>query len=184
MRDQIRAAGIAALIALAGPATAQEAAEGDSPAQPQAYVKETFQDWRMTCAQVEGGREACNMQQLMQDRNGNPVAQVTLAALGANAAPAVAAIEFAAPLETLLSSGLRLRIDDGQQQRYPFTFCTPQACVVRAALNAQQIAQYKAGAKADVAITPLAAPDQTVDLTLSLSGFTAAFDALQAQLGN
>ena len=40
------------------------------------------------------------------------------------------------------------------------------------------LAAFKAGSKATLTIVPMAAPDQTVDLTISLTGFTAGFEAI------
>lgn len=154
--------------------------ETDPPAQPQAYVKETFKDWRVVCVTAGNGEEACNLQQLLRDGNGNPVSQVSIAPLPPAAAPRAAAIEIATPLETLLSEDLRLGVDTAAAKRYRFTFCTPQACHARFALTAEEVAAFKAGKSAKVTIVPLLAPDQTVEITMSLAGFTAAFDSALA----
>ncbi|MBN2907162.1 MAG: invasion associated locus B family protein [Rhodobacteraceae bacterium] len=143
---------------------------------PQAYVKETFKDWRVVCVKLAEDRESCNMQQLMLDDNQNPVSQVSIAPLPPAAAPRAAAVEIAAPLETLLSEDLRLGVGDATPVRYRFSFCTTQACFARFALTADEVAAFKAGSAATVKIVPLAAPDQTANISMSLSGFTAAFD--------
>lgn len=154
--------------------------ETEAPAQPQAYVKETFKDWRVVCVKAGNGQESCNMQQLLRDGNDNPVSQVSIAPLPPAAAPRAAAIEIATPLETLLSEDLRLGVDTAAPKRYRFTFCTPQACYARFALTAEDVSAFKAGKSAKVTIVPLLAPDQTVDITMSLAGFTAAFDSVLA----
>jgi len=190
---------MAALVALSGPAWAQDtggdnAAQTEAPAEstapapeqpepPTPYVKESFQDWRIVCVQVNETRESCNMQQLLRDEGNNPVSQVSIAPMPAAAAPRAAAVEVATPLETLLSDDLRVQVDDGTPTRHRFTFCTRQACVSQFALTTQQVGEFKAGAEAKVTITPVVAPDQTVDLTMSLAGFTAAFESLKSQLG-
>lgn len=207
MRELIRPLGLAALVALAGPAFGQDtaagtaaetpaegsqtapapeadaapaeqqpAAQAEAPQLPEPYVKETFQDWRVICLKLPDGEESCNLQQLLKDANDNPVAQVSLAPLPPAAAPRAAGVEIATPLQTLLSEDLKLAIDTSAATVYRFTFCSPQACHARFALSADEIKAFKAGKAAKVTIVPLAAPDQTVDLTMSLAGFTAAYD--------
>ena len=43
-----------------------------------------------------------------------------------------------------------------------------------------ELAQFKRGAKARIVIVPASAPDAEVVLEISLSGFTAGFDAISA----
>ncbi|TCP42177.1 invasion associated locus B family protein [Rhodovulum marinum] len=210
MRELLKPLGLAALVALSGPAFAQDTAtpaapqtdsatppvadtaqidglpmgeseaETAAPAQPQAYVKDTFNDWRVVCVKGPEDRESCNMQQLLRDDNDNPVSQVSIAPLPPAAAPRAAAVEIATPLETLLSEDLRLAVDSSAAKRYRFSFCTPQACYARFALSAEDVAAFKAGKAATVTIVPLMAPDQTAKITMSLSGFTAAYDSVLA----
>lgn len=192
MRDILRLLAIVTVTGTALPVMAQEATgevaqapEAQAPAEttqgearPQAYVKETHSDWRIVCLKVSDDRETCTMQQLMRDGEGNAVSQVSIAPLPAAAAPRVALVEVATPLETLLSEDLRVGIDTSEPKVYRFSYCTPQACVARFALTAGDVAAYKAGGEAKVIITPLVAPDQLATITMSLSGFTASYDAL------
>ncbi|TCM83420.1 invasion associated locus B family protein [Rhodovulum steppense] len=206
MRELLRPLGLVALVALAGPASAQETGsdtapeaggapaataaeidslpmgEADEGDAPRAYVKEVFQDWQVVCVRLDEERESCNMQQLLRDANDNPVSQVSIAPLPPAAAPRAAAVEIATPIETLLSEDLRLGIDTAAPKRYRFTFCTPQACYARFALTAEEVAAFKAGRAAKVTIVPLVAPDQTAEIAMSLAGFTAAYDLTAATL--
>jgi invasion protein IalB len=52
-------------------------------------------------------------------------------------------------------------------------------CFARLGLTEENIDSMRAGDDATVALVPLPAPDQVVQLTASLSGFTAGFAALQ-----
>ncbi|SIO17137.1 Invasion protein IalB, involved in pathogenesis [Rhodovulum sp. ES.010] len=208
MRELLSPLGLAALLAFAPPALAQDSGEDgattpteaettgetagteDAAAaptqteaeQPQAYVRDTFTDWRVICAPVADGREACTMQQLLLDANENAVSKVSIAALPDAAAPRVAGIEIATPLETLLSRGLRIQIDASEPWTVPFTYCRPDSCIAQFSVEGQQLDALKAGAEAAVAIIPLRAPDQPQEVTMSLSGFTAAFESLQEML--
>lgn len=193
MRDLLRLPALLAAVFIAQSAAAQETQSedpGTAPAaappaesaaqgaQVQAYIKETHKDWRLVCLPVAEGRESCTMQQLMRDNSGNPVSQATFAPLPPAAAPRAAVVEIATPLETLLSEDLLIRIDSAEPKRYRFSYCTPQACIARFALTDEDVAAYKAGGEAIVTIAPLVAPDQRANITMSLSGFTAAFDAV------
>jgi invasion protein IalB len=52
-----------------------------------------------------------------------------------------------------------------------------QGCYARIGFTAEDITRYKAGKEAVISIVPVVAPDQRVSVTMSLRGFTAAFDA-------
>ena len=93
---------------------------------------------------------------------------------------AVAGATIVAPLETLLTANLTLSVDGTAARRYPFTFCNRAGCVARVGFTAEEVAQFKRGNSAQLSIVPAAAPDQTVDLAISLSGFTAGFDSTAA----
>lgn len=180
-------------LALAGPAMGQEEDTGDAapnetdtlplgqpvgPQPGQPYEKEVFTDWRIICARGPEDQETCNMQQLARDPQGNPVAQMSLVPLPAEAAPRAAAVEVVAPLETLLSGDLRIQVDDGEDRLYRFTFCNPEACFARFAFTQTEVDAFKAGGEATIKIVPLVAPDQLAEVTVSLRGFTAAYDSL------
>jgi invasion protein IalB len=80
------------------------------------------------------------------------------------------------PLETALPAQLTVTVDDGAPRRYPYAFCNPVGCYARIGLTEQDITAYKRGAVARLTIIPALAPDQKVELDLSLDGFTASFD--------
>jgi len=168
----------------AAPAPAAQA-PGDHANRPNAYVKETFTDWRIVCVKQpdDSDKESCTMQQLMVDTNDNPVSGVQVLPLPPAAAPNAAVVDIATPLETLLSGNLRFAIDTSPAKTYPFTYCLPDACHARFALSEEELAAMKAGAKATVTIVPLVARNQTVDIKMSLAGFTAAFDKMKELAG-
>ncbi|WP_373353655.1 invasion associated locus B family protein [Pseudoroseicyclus sp. CXY001] len=150
-------------------------ASGDSSTPGSAYVREEFQDWQMRCLVAEEGPDPCQLYQLLMNEDETPVAEFTLVPLPPGT-EAVAGAVVIVPLETQLTERLTISIDGGQARRYEYDFCNLGGCVARFGLTADQIASFKAGNAATVSIVPAAAPDQRVDLNLSLSGFTAAFD--------
>lgn len=140
------------------------------------FTRETIGAWEMRCIKVEEGEEEpCQMYQLMDDGQGAPVAEVSLFRLPPGG-KAVAGATIIVPLETALPSQLTVSIDGGKTRRYPYAFCNPVGCYVRLGLTNDDIAAFKRGNEATMVIVPALAPDQKVELTLSLEGFTASFD--------
>jgi invasion protein IalB len=145
------------------------------------YVAASFEDWEQRCVRTESGADPCQLYKLLKDAQGNSVAEFTVFGLPAGTeGPAIAGATFIAPLETLLTSGMRLQIDEGPSKAYPFTFCAQLGCVVRLGFTAEEVEGMKKGANAVITIVPFVAPDQTVTLTVSLKGFTAGLAAVDA----
>lgn len=152
------------------------APEPQEPQPGQQYLSEIHGDWAVRCLKVEEGDDPCQMYQLLNDTDGNAVAEIAIVVL-ADSGQAVAGATIVAPLETLLTEQLTLRVDGGQARRFPFNFCNVGGCVTRLGLTEQDIALFRRGAEATLRMVPAAAPDQDVTVTMSLSGFTAAFNA-------
>ncbi|SIN90155.1 invasion associated locus B family protein [Vannielia litorea] len=156
----------------------EEQAAAGGAGQP--YTKETHGDWELRCVQAgEAEAEQCQLYQLLNDEQGNSVAEINLFALPAGG-QAVAGANIVTPLETLLTEQVSLSVDGSQGKRYPYTFCTRIGCVARIGMTAQDVAGFKAGNAATLTLVPAGAPDQKVRLRVSLSGFTAGFTSLQA----
>lgn len=144
------------------------------------YVAQVSGDWELRCVKVAEGKEPCQLYQLLKDDKGNSVAEVNILTLP-EGQQAVAGATIVTPMETLLTEQLTLQIGSGEGKRYPFAWCAENlGCVVRLGFTADEVAAMKKGSAATVTIVPLAAPDQRVGLTMSLTGFTAGFDALVA----
>lgn len=165
----------------AAEAPAAEAPAGEAPADGpgSSYVKETFGAWELRCVRVAEGEEPCQLYQLLKDADGNSVAEIGMFSMP-EGGEAAAGATIIAPLETLLTAGLRLAVDSSEAKIYPFTFCSQMGCAARVGFTAEEVAAFKAGAKATLTIVPAVAPDQTVALEMSLSGFTAGYDAVAA----
>ncbi|MBM7067422.1 invasion associated locus B family protein [Actibacterium sp. 188UL27-1] len=159
---------------------------GDSDAQApetgpgSVYQKEISGDWEVRCVRVEEGQiEPCNLYQLLKDESGNNVAEITMFALPPGN-EAAAGAQIITPLETLLTRQITLRVDGGSAKRYQFSFCTRIGCFAQVGFTPQDVASFRAGNKATLTIVPVGAPDDvTVDLGVSLSGFTAGFKSIQ-----
>ncbi len=150
--------------------------DASAPQVGQTYTAETLGDWELRCIKGEEGQEEpCQMYQLMQDAEGTPVAEISIFRLP-EGGRAMAGATIIVPLETSLTQQLTLEIDGGQARRYPYAFCNPIGCYSRVGLVAEEVAQFRRGANAKLTIVPALAPDQKVELNMSLNGFTAAFE--------
>ncbi|WP_299686562.1 invasion associated locus B family protein [uncultured Tateyamaria sp.] len=141
----------------------------------QTYIQEKNGDWEMRCIRTEDGNDPCQMYQLMTDSEGTPVAEISIFRLP-EGGRAVAGATIIVPLETSLPEQLTMRVDAGQARRYPFAFCNTVGCYSRVGLVQEEVNSFRRGNAATVTIVPALAPDQKVELKLSLSGFTASFE--------
>lgn len=148
----------------------------DTPRPGDTYIRETFQDWSLRCVVVEDADDLCQMYQLLSDGNGSPVAEFTMFRLP-EGSQAAAGATIVVPLETALAEQLAIKVDDQTGRKYPYAYCNTIGCYARIGLTSADIDLYKRGAQAVLSIVPIAAPDQRVNVTLSLKGFTAAFEA-------
>jgi len=161
------------------------AAQAETPASAQpadgpgsVYLKGTEGDWEMRCIRVEAGQtEPCQMYQLLKDDKGNSVAEISVFPL-ATGQKAVTGATVSVPLETLLTDNLVIQVDSGKPRIYPYTWCDRQSCVARVGFTAEDLAALKGGNKATMTIVPVIAPDQKVNLSISLKGFTKSYDSM------
>ena len=152
---------------------------GGAPGAP--YTVAKFEAWEQRCVKGDAGIETCQLYMLLKDASGVATAEFALFGLPAGSeGPAVAGATFIAPLETLLTTGMSLQIDGGEAKAYPFSVCTQIGCVARLGFTAEEVQALKNGANATITVVPYVAPDQRVDLTLSLAGITAGLAAVDA----
>ena len=190
MRSFLTSSLLISSLVLGSTGLAQEAAVDDSsdfdigqsvePAIGEAYVRETSGDWAVRCVKVpEGEAERCNLYQLLLNDEGVSVAEFSLFRLP-EGGQVVAGATIVAPLETFLPEQLTLSVDGANARRYPFRFCNPAGCVARVGFSQAEIDEMKRGATGNLRIVPAAAPTSEVILSISLTGFTAAYDSIVA----
>lgn len=149
----------------------------------QPYIKETHGDWEIRCIRTENNLDPCQLyQRIFQQIEGSdektPIAEMTVFPLLQQQGDAVAGGSISAPLETLLTEMVRFQIDSGEARRYPFRYCAQIGCYASMGFTAADISGLKGGNVARVAIVPVVAPDQQIVLEVSLTGFTAGYNAL------
>lgn len=152
------------------------APEGTEPQVGQAYARDTFGDWTLRCVKTPDNKDPCELYQLLKDKDGGAVAETSVLPMSQDVA---AVVTFVAPLETDLQAGLGMQIDANKAARYPFMLCAPVGCISRIGMTDAEIAALKKGKAASVSVLPFGArPEQMVSLNLSLTGFTAGYDAM------
>ncbi len=145
------------------------------------YVKEKSGDWEISCLKAENGEDPCAMVQVLSGQQGEPIAEITVGKLPEGGA-AVAWANVIVPLETLLQAQLALSIDGAPRKLYNYHHCVPVGCVAQLGLTQGDVDAMKAGTKAVLSLVPARFPDQILDMEMSLSGFTSAFDGLSVNL--
>ncbi len=142
------------------------------------YTSGEHGDWQQRCIRTESGADPCQLYQLLRDDNGNAVAEISVFPLP-EGQQASAGATVITPLETLLTRQLTMSVDGNQAKRYPFDFCAEAGCFARIGFTDADVTAFRRGVEAVLTIVPAAAPDQTIDLSVSLSGFTAGYDAVR-----
>lgn len=158
------------------------------PGEP--YVADIFRDWQVRCirAEQDATPDRCEMFQLLEEENGNPVAEFRIAAALVDDGETVANATILTPLDTLLSPGLQVRVDDAEPAVVPFAFCRPIGCFVQLSLTAENISQFENGADTQVVLFALVRDEigqmggSPVPTSASLRGFTAAFASVQERM--
>lgn len=135
----------------------------------------TYKDWEVHCIK---GTDTCAMQQVGSTAQEERALYITIQRVkntpsaDGRAIPAV--ISALAPLGVLIPYGLRAVIDAGDPTGMPFERCGPAGCVASAPMSDQTVTRMKKGNR----IVFKFALDREIDVPISLSGFTAAYNSL------
>lgn len=174
---------LACLALMLGAPEAAHAASGGKPV----IDSRTFGDWKLDC--IKDKNNAVSDCQLMQkhyvdgkDGKKKPL----LAALGAlvtskdksGKAQTRLFLRMFTPLNTLLPVGLAVKLDNGKPMKIPFIACAPIGCMAELPVSEDLLGQLKKGNALLVAYKD-AQNGKQQNATVSLKGFTAAYDALK-----
>lgn len=157
---------MAAALMLVGATTAS--------AQNGAVVTATHGSWTIRCA--ADNSDQCAMTQTGQV-DGQDALLVTVRKVSGLARDGVnlpAIMEVAAPLGILLTYQIRVKIDGGNQQGIVVQRCLQSGCVGTTPLTAESVNLFKRGNTANFGF----ATNQEIEVPVSLSGFTRAYDSL------
>ena len=154
-----------------------EPVEGESQL-GQRYSKEKHGDWDLACVKTDAETDPCTLLQYLKDQNGNSMAEYSLFRLEQEGSQAVAVATLIVPLEVYLPKGILISVDGAASKRYGFRHCAPIGCIAQIALTDSDVKAFKSGKEATIAVTPEPYPNRTVNMTLSLSGFTAGYNVV------
>ena len=142
------------------------------------YLAGNKGDWNVRCITGNPGKaDRCEIQQLLFINENTPIADISIFKLPAGEI-AVAAANVMVPLETLLTKKFRVAFSEESKKEFPYSFCNKNGCLVRMGLLEEDIEAMKKGASSEISITHISKPDSAINLSLSLDGFTAAFDII------
>ena len=143
------------------------------------YLAGTKGDWNVRCVTGNPGEaDRCEIQQLLFINENTPIADISIFKLPAGEI-AVAAANVMVPLETLLTKKFRVAFSEESKKEFPYSFCNKNGCLVRMGLLKEDIEALKKGSSSEISITHISSPDSAINLSLSLDGFTAAFDIIE-----
>lgn len=160
------------------PAAAPQAAPRPAPQTGQPIQTVTIGAWDVACPPAGVN---CAMAQIGNDATGTPVLEMVIRKLEepleVGERTAIAVLDVITPLGVVLTEGLSVTIDGGTPESAPFQICTEQGCLVREPIDGGLVTRFKRGNSAVVSV--IAANQGEVTATLSLSGFTKAYDSLK-----
>lgn len=156
------------------PSVAQSVASAEQPVQTTA----TYSDWTVRCRQVtETDTQQCEMVQVLS----TPDRQNTVANLAIGKLPGDDAVRFVVqlPLGVHLPTDVAFTIGERDVATAQFETCYENFCLAYATLDEFAIAEMRAGMEMTMSLKDRAQRDLVMQL--SLSGFTAAFEATFAE---
>lgn len=155
----------------------------DGPKLGERYSKQEFADWNLACIKTEAEQDPCSLLQIMKDDKGTPIGEFQLFRIK-EGGQAVAGATVIVPLESFLPAQLTISVDGQPGKRYNYTFCNPIGCVAQIGLTQDDVNAFKKGAAATISLRPAPAPDQVVEMVMSLKGFTAGYEVVDIVANN
>lgn len=163
-----------AAVAASAPAAAQNQAK---PKAPKEEVKEKVGDWLIICQ----GEKLCFLEQIVKNKDGEAMVRMRVRKLPkpqvVGAQTILAEAQFLVPLNIFLPAEMGLRIDKSPILRTPYTRCVQIGCYAQPPLSETLVRQLKNGSAASILMT-IAPGKPALNASMSLKGFTAAFDKL------
>ena len=144
-----------------------------------AYAKpeqgKKFKDWTVVCEKLpKSKKKVCNIFQNVTNEKDVTVMQV---AIGYPPGSKTAQTLITLPLGVMLQPGIEFKAGSAKAIRVPFQVCVKSGCVAIVKMSNELIKGMKAGSKGGIKFA--AAQKQVIEIPVSLSGFTAAFNSLK-----
>lgn len=134
-------------------------------------LQETYEDWRVMCAQQNALPPVCSTSQTQVQKNGQRVLSIDLA--GSNGS---AKGNLILPFGLLLEAGVSLQANDEPMgEALPFKTCLPAGCIVPVVLDSKLIGAMSKGGALKIQAKAYG-KEQAVNFQISLKGFSNALD--------
>ena len=144
------------------------------PQKTEPYIKERFENWTLKCIKPVNSVERCEANQIIFNQKKQPVAEISIIKLPKGQVAAAAAT-IIVPLETILSEGLVLAIQELEPKKYQFKFCNSLGCYSQIGLTDDEVEALKRKEKASIFLKHISSADQQIVIPMSLDGFTKIF---------
>ena len=138
------------------------------------YIKERSENWTLKCIEPVDSIERCEANQIIFNQKQQPVAEISIIKLPKGQVAAAAAT-IIVPLETILSEGLVLAIQELEPKKYQFKFCNSLGCYSQIGLTDDEVEALKRKEKASIFLKHISSGDQQIVIPMSLDGFTKTF---------
>ena len=158
---------------------------GGRPNLPAPQLISTHGEWKVQCETLPDPQQAgaaaeakkqCGMVQTARNEK-NPKVGLTLVLVKSKLNDKdTIMMRVMAPIGVFLPTGVALEIDGAAVGRVPFTRCLPQVCIAFAEAQPETLDKMRKGGAANFIIYE--APGLGLPMKISLSGFSAAFEAL------
>lgn len=133
-------------------------------------LNETYQDWRVGCAQ-QGAAKRCSLSQVQAQQDGQRVLAIELDAPSGNAVSGTLVLPFGLALEP----GVSFQIDDKPAMPPArFRTCMPGGCLVSVTFDSPTLVALRAGTA--LKVKAVADGGAAFPLSISLQGFATALD--------
>ena len=147
------------------------------PQKTEPYIKERFENWSLKCIKPVNSIERCEANQIIFNQKQQPVAEISIIKLPKGQVAAAAAT-IIVPLETILSEGLVLAIQELEPKKYQFKFCNSLGCYSQIGLTDDEVEALKRKEKASIFLKHISSGDQQIVIPMSLDGFTKTFSSV------
>jgi invasion protein IalB len=152
-------------------ASATFASIATAPAAQAQQADQPPQGWFKVCSKQEDN-DICNVQNIRTANTGQLLTAVNLIKISGKVNRAI--FQIAVPTGRVIPAGIGLQIDGGQARKIDYAICLPDRCIAEAPLSDELIASLKKGG--ELKLTSVNFQNQPNPISISLGGFTAAFD--------
>lgn len=161
---------------ISGPASAQEAAKPEAPAAQAPAPEKPAVAWTVNCASANAGALECQMSQnLTESKTGQRVLTVTIRKQPKDGAMAML---LALPHGLFIPAGASYQIDAAEKKTVAIQTSDQNGAYAAVPLNADLIKALKTGTSLNISMESVTR--NPVTIPVSLNGFTAAIDKLDA----